>query len=521
MDCPYNSNIILSHNIFKTSKLMLNMDFSGVKTRLGLLDEARRYFRPGLMVDGIEILNKIGEGGMGLIYRGTDQEDNLVALKVIAGLDQDGSSELRDRYRREVHTMNMVHGKHPIFPDIERYGEHIIQEDFMEIKYPTITMPLYHGRNLSQAKIDHPFSYVEAICRVLEGLDILHKNEILHRDIKPENIFLTWADEIILLDYGIAKGKFLKNLTKDHDRGIVGTLNYMAPEQFSEGSNEIDQRTDIYGAGMCLYILMTQNPRPIPGNNPAALFKNMIEKELPKVSDSLPDEWAQFSDDVSDIDHIISKMMAPDITHRFSSAQETLEALEPYRPGHINKYVAPLDLRSLVPEAQNKKISDKMFSQIVKKRYGEVLWLSTDLEKKLTNDSQILVFLPDRVKSVALKKDNWLIGRDKNQCDIVVFKNEKGTSRTHALAEKTQDGYKLMDLKSSNGTFLGGCDGPNTKFVRCSNTSGDELKPLQWVKFGGTVRRFVPADNLRPIILRALTVDDDVDFGATNKIDFE
>jgi len=496
------------------------MDFSGVKTRLGLIFEAKQYFLPGHRINGITIIDKIGEGGMGLIYRGTDQRGNLVALKVIAGADEEGSSELRDRYRREVHTMKIVQGKHPTFPDIKEHGEHAFKEENQEITFPTITMPLYHGRNLTQTKVDHPFCYVEAICRVLEGLDVLHRNKIIHRDIKPDNIFLTWDDEIKLLDYGIAKGDFLKNLTRVHDGGIIGSLNYMAPEQFSE-KPIIDQRTDLYGAGMCMYTLITQNHNPILGSNPSSFLKNMLERELPKVSDSLPIEWKKFSDEVCDLDHIISKMMAIEMPRRFSCAQETLDALKPYRSGHINSYVEPLDLRALISQAINNNISDDVFSQIVKKRFGDILWLPPDLTDKLAADPDLPVFLPDKVKPSALKKDSWIMGRGKNQSDIVLIENDGGISRAHALTKKSKSGYKIWDLTSSNGTYLGGSNYQNLKFDKCLVSRPYDLKPLEWVRFGAVIRRFVPADRLRMLILGSLPSDDDIDPGKTNVITFE
>ena len=214
-------------------------------------------------------------------------------------------------------------------------------------------------------------------------------------------------------------------------------------------------------------------------------------------------------------------MINKDKNKRFSSAHKTLEALKPFRTGHINNYVRPLNLRPLLVEATYDGISDNVFSQIVKERYGHTLWLPIGATDKLGDDPEIPVYLPDRIKPTSLTKNELILGRGKVKGDVLlVEKDGGGVSRTHALLINKKNGALIKDLGSSNGTYIGNSPGSEMKFVQCKDSTHHKLEPLKWVRFGVTVRRYVPADCLRPILLDSLKNDDGFDPGATNIIKF-
>ncbi|WP_372365525.1 serine/threonine-protein kinase [Candidatus Uabimicrobium sp. HlEnr_7] len=219
------------------------------------------------MFSHYQILSKIGQGGMGTVYKVYDTTlQRTVALKVIDNIED--NIHLR-RFVREVQAMAKLN--HPNIIRIYEYGEHPI---------PFFTMELVEGMNLAKYIKNSPSNWrkiAEIMEKLSEALYQVHKINVLHRDIKPSNIMLT--NEMIpkLMDFGLAKDKNAEEeITQVSQTGqIYGSVAYMSPEQ-ARGSS--DTRSDIYSVGATLYELLTKQ-RVFPFSSPYETIYNIFEKE--------------------------------------------------------------------------------------------------------------------------------------------------------------------------------------------------------------------------------------------------
>ncbi len=194
-----------------------------------------------------KILEKLGEGGMGVVYKAED-----TVLKRIAALKFLPPSASNDKSARKRFTHEAVAASaldHPNICTIYETGQ-------TEEGQPFIAMAYYEGETLKEKINKGPLDIDESIniiLQVCEGLEKAHKNGIIHRDIKPSNIFITTDGLVKILDFGLAKVKDQTRLTQTES--TAGTVNYMSPEQAR--GEEIDQRTDIWSLGIVLYEMLT------------------------------------------------------------------------------------------------------------------------------------------------------------------------------------------------------------------------------------------------------------------------
>src|ERR1700675_1898350 len=228
---------------------------------------------PGLRLGPYEILSAIGAGGMGEVYRSKDPRlDRIVAIKVLPDHLAD-RSELRERFEREAKTISSLN--HPHICTLYDVG-HQDGTDYLVMEY-------LEGETLAARLVKGPLPLDQVLkyaIEIVDALDKAHRNGITHRDLKPGNIMLTKSGTK-LLDFGLAKLKQevtpanvqLSELPTVNDpltaRGaIVGTLQYMAPEQL-EGK-EVDSRTDIFAFGAVVYEMAT-GKRAFEGKSQASL----------------------------------------------------------------------------------------------------------------------------------------------------------------------------------------------------------------------------------------------------------
>ncbi len=291
----------------------------------------------GRTVSHYRVLDVIGGGGMGVVYRAEDLKlGRAVALKF---LPEDLGNDLLalERFSREARSASSL--DHSNICVIHEFGEHE--------GHPFIVMPLLDGQTLRDRlaanKGPLPLNeLVDIAMQVSEGLRAAHERGIIHRDIKPANIFITTKGVCKILDFGLAKlleaeeaeeamaaGSALGasdaerpgGLTLTRTGAAMGTAGYMSPEQIL--GEKLDARTDIFSFGLVLYEMAT-GVRAFPGESAAQVQNGILHANAAPVAErnpSLP----------SDLIVIIDKALEKDRNKRYSSAAELLADLEPLR----------------------------------------------------------------------------------------------------------------------------------------------------------------------------------------------
>ena len=227
----------------------------------------------GQKVGSFEIVEKIGQGGMGVVYLAHDTKlDRSVAVKSIP-TELQASSTTRTRFRREAKLLASLN--HPNIAVIHD----IIEED----KSGYLILEYIPGQTLAERIAREPLEFEEALSiaqQVAEAISVAHKNSIVHRDLKPGNIKITPDGRIKVLDFGLAKAsvsedKNVENTVTQPGR-VMGTPAYMSPEQVR--GKDTDHRTDIWSFGCIMYEMLTGR-LPFEGETATDTLARIIERQ--------------------------------------------------------------------------------------------------------------------------------------------------------------------------------------------------------------------------------------------------
>jgi len=273
-----------------------------------------------------QLLEKLGEGGMGTVYKARHVRlDKLVAVKVLL---QEQMTDPRSvaRFEREMKAVGRV--DHP----------HLVRAmDAREIGGTRfLVMEYVEGRNLAELVRHAGALRIADACelarQVAVGLQCAHENGLIHRDIKPSNVILTPAGQVKILDLGLAL--LHAERSADPQRGgmtttgaAMGTADYVAPEQVSD-AHSVDVRADIYSLGCTLYKLLAGRP-PFIGPR----YQSPMDKMVAHLRDAPPSIQVARPDVPPELAAIIERMMAKDPTQRYAAAREVAEALTPFAVG--------------------------------------------------------------------------------------------------------------------------------------------------------------------------------------------
>lgn len=231
----------------------------------------------GKTIGRYRILERIGRGGMGVLYRGIDPVlDREVAIKAMSTDFEsvENTEEARAKFFREAQAAaNLQHRNIvTIFEFAEDEGR------------PYIVMEFLRGQTLTaRISADPPLSLdqkLDVVSEVCSGLQFAHDHGVVHRDVKPENIWLLEDGTIKVVDFGIAK---LLSSTLSRQGDVLGNANYMAPEQVFGGA--IDGRADIFSAAVVLYELLAGR-RPFAADSPTSTLLRVV-REQPEPLDSM------------------------------------------------------------------------------------------------------------------------------------------------------------------------------------------------------------------------------------------
>ena len=258
------------------------------------------------------IIRQLGQGGMGAVYEAIDQRlDTTVALKETLFADE----RLRKQFEREARLLARLH--HPALP---RVSDHFSEGDgqFLVMQYiPGDDLSEMMTRKNGPFPADQVMTWAD---QLLDALDYLHTQDpqIVHRDIKPQNLKLTSRGQIILLDFGLAKGQAGEISRITTSASIFGYTPNYAPLEQIQGLGT-DTRSDLYSLGATLYHLMT-GVKPPDALTRAAAVVNGQPDPLARASEVNPAI-------APEVDHVLSKAMAQNRDQRYPTASEMSKAL--------------------------------------------------------------------------------------------------------------------------------------------------------------------------------------------------
>src|SRR5260221_9480328 len=253
----------------------------------------------GQTISHYKILEKLGEGGMGVVYKAEDTKlRRVVALKFVAHhlLSHDPEQERFLQEARAASALNHPNVCH-INAVVEVGGEEFIDMEFVDGKN-------LRNLELARGKLETVISYA---IQIGEALHEAHSQGIIHRDIKLDNIMVNSKGQIKVMDFGLAKLRGSMKLTKPSR--TVGTLAYMAPEQLQGG--DVDARSDIFSFGVVLYEMLTGRTA-FRGEHEAAIMYSIVNEEPEPISKYHPEL-------TSDFVYIIKKSLEKNPEDRYQS----------------------------------------------------------------------------------------------------------------------------------------------------------------------------------------------------------
>lgn len=270
----------------------------------------------------------IGRGGMAEVHVALDTRlGRTVAVKIMRA-DLANDDIFLARFRREAHAVAQMNN--PNIVNIYDSGEELVSSESGDTeRLPYIVMEYVKGQTLRDIiKVNGALSQrdcEQVLLGVLNALDYSHRMGIIHRDIKPGNIMISEQGVVKVMDFGIARALDDSAATMTQSQGVVGTAQYLSPEQ-ARGET-VDMRSDLYSAGCVLYEMLTGRP-PFTGDSAVAIaYQHVSEVTTPPsaVVPGLPKMW----------DSICAKAMAKDRQNRYATASEFKTDILTYMNGGV------------------------------------------------------------------------------------------------------------------------------------------------------------------------------------------
>jgi serine/threonine protein kinase len=394
----------------------------------------------GSRIDSYRVEALLGEGGMGAVYRAHDLNlDRPVALKVMHD-HLARNPEFRQRFMQEARSAARL--SHPSIVDIYQFGSSK-ELLFIVMAFVPGTSLARYIRGLQQSGQSVQLRETLAIlAQVAEALGYAHHQGVVHRDVKPDNVLLRTLDQpdregdpplrAVLTDFGLAK--LLEGGVSTQTGTFMGTLPYMSPEQVL-GKKDIDGRSDLYSLGVMLYQLTT-GQLPFDIQSPTDAVMKHLNEVPPAPSDLRPGLPPR-------VEVIIKKALAKKPEDRIQTGREMARALRyvatQLTEADVTRFAPPDSVVSLVTQLQMEKAAEKP-SQ-----------LGSGFAPLAASDQLIIAHHGEDARAVPLDKSSIVVGRAET-CDLPLA--APGISRQHARLEKTDSGWQVTDLGSTNGTFL-------------------------------------------------------------------
>ncbi|GAB4143805.1 MAG: hypothetical protein Fur0015_12090 [Ignavibacteriales bacterium] len=286
----------------------------------------------GKKIENYQILSILGKGGMGIVYKARDEKlDRFVAIKFLAA-EMVNKPNLAERFKREA--KNHAQLLHPNIVTV--YG-------FIEYKnLYGIVMEFVEGESLEKVLFRnsrlHIYDVVYIMRQVLLAIGYAHSKGFIHRDIKPSNIILNSEGTVKIMDFGISKSIFDKDMTLTGSK--VGTVFYMSPEQIK--GNNISYLSDIYSLGCTMFEMITGQP-PFYSDTEYDVMDGHLKKDPPKISDFVPGV-------PPDLEKIISKCLQKQSELRYKSCGDIIDDLH-----LLDKYLETVNSKYFLRKKKNPK----------------------------------------------------------------------------------------------------------------------------------------------------------------------
>ena|GEM_PF-350175 len=266
----------------------------------------------GSSISHFKILEKLGEGGMGVVYKAEDTRlDRLVALKFLPS-QLTSSESMKARFLQEAKAASAIN--HPnicVVYDIQAHeGRQFIVMEYVEGR---------ELRDIIDANLPNTLNLQEVIdfaTQIAEGLQAAHEQEIIHRDIKSSNIMVTEKGQVKIMDFGLAKLKGAAKITKS--TSTLGTIAYMSPEQIK--GEKVDPRSDIFSFGVVVYEMLT-GQLPFRGEYESAVMYSIVNEEPESVANLRPEVPVA-------LESITKKALAKNPDERYQNINEMLAELK-------------------------------------------------------------------------------------------------------------------------------------------------------------------------------------------------
>jgi serine/threonine-protein kinase len=279
-----------------------------------------------------QVLERVGKGGMGVLYRGFDPVlDREVAIKLMHADFSEDTEQMRPRFYREARAAAKLNHRNIV--TIFEFAE--------ESNIPYIVMEFLRGTSLGARiattpalTLDDKLNVVAQLC---DGLSYAHEQGVVHRDVKPDNVFILEDGSVKLLDFGIAK---LTSSTLTRQGDVLGSASYMSPEQVG-GSELVDGRADIFSTGVVLYELLSGR-KPFEGDSPTVVIVKILKEEPTPIETHTPNL-------PPDVIALVKRTLQKNPDDRFPSAEALSRELQSIR-------------KSLHPSASNARMDETRFA---------------------------------------------------------------------------------------------------------------------------------------------------------------
>lgn len=305
----------------------------------------------GHTISHYAIVEELGRGGMGLVYKAKDTKLNrFVALKFLPH-DLTRDAQAVERFIQEAQAASAL--DHQNICTIYEFSETEDGRMFFVMAY-------YDGETLQQRINQSTISHAEAVDIVRQlchGLSKAHARGIIHRDIKPANIILTRDGVLKILDFGLAKLAGQVRITKQHS--TLGTISYMSPEQLAGG--KVNHLTDIWSVGVLFYEMLSGH-LPFRGEIEQAVIYSILNEE--------PEPLSNDRNDVKSIERIIFKSLEKAPEDRYASVDELLADIQalaspPLAIRHKQKSIVVLPFENMSPDSNQDYISDGLTEEVI------------------------------------------------------------------------------------------------------------------------------------------------------------